>query len=90
MSVRLHVQNDIMPRIVAGVSPEVSFTSVDEGVIMTVTTKSGTKEVLIPRGPQGETYVMTTEDRQAIAELVGTIDTNIYANALKAEGLTLG
>ena len=90
MSVKLHVQNDLMPRIIEGISPEVSFTSTDEGVIMTVTTRTGTKSVLIPRGPQGETYVMTLEDRQAIAELIGTIDTNVYSNALKVEGLTLG
>lgn len=90
MSVKLHVQNDLMPRIIEGISPEISFTSTDEGVIMTVTTRTGTKSVLIPKGPQGETYVMTLEDRQAIAELIGTIDTNVYSNALKVEGLTLG
>lgn len=43
----------LLPKVIEGVSPEVSFETVPGGIQMDVTTYSGTKSVVIPQGPQG-------------------------------------
>lgn len=55
-NVKLRVgSGDILPAIIEGISPEVDLTETDAGVRMAVTTKSGTKTILIPKGATGNT-----------------------------------
>lgn len=54
-TVNLAMEPDILPTIIEGISPEVELEEAEGGVQMTVTTKSGEKTALIPRGQKGET-----------------------------------
>ena len=71
----IRVNSDMLPRIIEGISPEVSLEAVAEGVVMTVTDKTGPKTALIPQGPQGDDYVLTAADKTEIAtEAAGMVD----------------
>lgn len=51
--IRLKQNSALLPALIEGVSPEVTLTPVANGVQMDVTTKSGTKSALIPKGDKG-------------------------------------
>lgn len=63
----------LLPAIIEGISPEVTLTPVDAGVRMDVTTKSGTKTAIIPKGQPGAAYELKPEDVQEIGGLFNDI-----------------
>lgn len=69
------VEPDILPQIIEGISPEVTLEETAEGVIVTVTDKSGPKTALIPKGLKGDDYELTAADKTEIAtEAAGMVD----------------
>lgn len=75
-TVKLQVQSGAL---VKAVSPECSFEEIEDGILFTVTDFESTKNVVIPRGPQGiqgetgpkgDDYVLTNADKTEIAGIV--------------------
>lgn len=95
--VTLHVQetspitvnSNILPKIIEGISPEVSLEETADGVVMTVTDKSGTETALIPKGPQGDDYVLTEEDKTEIATQAAEM-VDVTGKADKVTGAAAG
>lgn len=54
LRVPLGLESGILPKIIEGVSPEVSLEETADGVVMTVTDKTGTETALIPKGEPGQ------------------------------------
>lgn len=71
--VRLKKGDALLPAIIEGISPEVTLTPVEAGVQMTVTTKSGTKTALIPKGEKGDNYTLTPENIQEIGGMFDSV-----------------
>lgn len=53
LRVPLELESGILPKIIEGISPEVSLEETEDGVVMTVTDKTGTETALIPKGEPG-------------------------------------
>ena len=86
--IKARVHEGILPKLVEGLSPEVNLVETAQGVEMTVTTKSGSKTVLIPKG---QDYYLTDADRSAIAEeAFDEFEEDAEALALQSEGWAEG
>lgn len=54
LRIPLTLESNILPKIIEGISPEVSLQETENGVVMTVTDKTGTETALIPKGDPGQ------------------------------------
>ena len=63
--IKARVHEGILPKLVEGLSPEVDLVETTQGVEMTVTTKSGSKTALIPKG---QDYWLTDADKADIEQ----------------------
>ena len=84
--VRLKKGDALLPAIIEGISPEVTLTPVEAGVQMTVTTKSGTKTALIPKGEKGDNYTLTPENIQEIGGMFDSVRQTAEAARNAASG----
>jgi len=97
MSIKLHTTSDsapkmvehssVLPRLIEGISPEVKLESVDEGVRMTVTTKSGSKSIIIPKGegPAGVGIVDIVQNEDGTLTIVLGDGSSYVTEPLKGE-----
>lgn len=86
--IKARVHEGILPKLVEGLSPEVDLVETAQGVEMTVTTKSGSKTALIPKG---QDYWLTDADKAEIEqEAFDTFQEAAEAEVEKAEGWAEG